>query len=314
MSESSNSVSSTYKSFDTEETFDIYFTRPIGYLWARLFNHFNVHPNVVTILSIFIGIAAGVMFYYDDLAHNIVGVLLLMWANFYDSADGQLARMSGKKTQWGRILDGAAGDFWFVTIYVAISLRMMTTNIPFTDCHWGWWIFLVSAFSGIYCHARQCQSSDYYRNIHLFFLKGRDGSELSSSERERESFRNTPWKGNFWWKVFLWSYVNYTTTQERMSPTFQRLKVKLREVYPDGNLPQSLRDEFRRGSLPLMKYANILTFNTRAIALYISCLVNMPLCYLLFEIFVMTSLWGYMVWRHESHCARIIKYIDTHEV
>ena len=114
-------IQSTYKSQDTEEWLDMYFTRPIGYLWARFFNHFDVHPNVVTIFSIILGVAAGVMFYYKDILHNVAGVLLLMWANFYDSCDGQLARMTGKKTHWGRMLDGFAGDLWFLVIYFSIS-------------------------------------------------------------------------------------------------------------------------------------------------------------------------------------------------
>ena len=57
-------LQSTFKSQDTEEWLDIHFTRPIGLLWARFFNHFNIHPNVVTILSIILGAAAGVMFYF----------------------------------------------------------------------------------------------------------------------------------------------------------------------------------------------------------------------------------------------------------
>ena len=115
-------LQSTFKSQDTEEWLDIHFTRPLGLLWARFFNHFNIHPNVVTILSIILGAAAGIMFYFTDLTHTIIGILLLVWANLYDSADGQLARMTGKKTRWGRILDGFAGDVWFFTIYAAICL------------------------------------------------------------------------------------------------------------------------------------------------------------------------------------------------
>ena len=94
------------KSRDTEETLDIWFNRPIGYLWTLFFMKLNVHPNVVTILSIILGMAAGYMFYFPDMPHTVCGILLLMWANFYDSADGQLARLTGKKTRWGRMLDG----------------------------------------------------------------------------------------------------------------------------------------------------------------------------------------------------------------
>ena len=54
------SLQSTLKSLDTEEWLDLHFTRPLGYAWALLFNKLNVHPNVVTIISIFLGAAAGV--------------------------------------------------------------------------------------------------------------------------------------------------------------------------------------------------------------------------------------------------------------
>ena len=95
---------------DTEEFIDIHFYRPIGYQWALFFNKLGVSPNSITIASIFIGIAAGICFYFQSLAINVIGMLLLIWANSYDSADGQLARMTGQKSALGRILDGAAGD------------------------------------------------------------------------------------------------------------------------------------------------------------------------------------------------------------
>ena len=133
-----NQLAATFKSQDTEEWLDIHFTRPLGLMWANFFNRFNIHPNVVTILSIFLGMAAGIMFYFDNLLYNVIGIFLLIWANLYDSADGQLARMTGKKTRWGRILDGFAGDVWFVTIYMAICFRLMPQAIPFLpEYHWG---------------------------------------------------------------------------------------------------------------------------------------------------------------------------------
>ena len=92
------------KSSDTEETIDIYFTRPIGLVFALLWNKLGIHPNAITILSIFLGVGAGYMFYFPDLTHNIMGVCLLMLANFCDSTDGQMARLTGKKTLLGRLM------------------------------------------------------------------------------------------------------------------------------------------------------------------------------------------------------------------
>lgn len=297
-------LEATFKSQDTEEWLDVHFTRPLGLLWANFFNRFNVHPNVVTVLSIILGAAAGVMFYYPDLVHTCIGILLLVWANIYDSTDGQMARMTGKKTRWGRILDGFAGDVWFFTIYFFICLRLTPV--------WGVWIWLMAAVSGFVCHARQCQLADYYRNVHLYFLKGESGSELDSYERLREEFRALPWRGNLVWKVFLFSYGNYTRTQEQMTPAFQALKRALAARF-GRRLPMRLRDDFRAGSLPLMKYANILTFNTRAIFLYAVLLLGVPWVYFVFELTVMNVLLLYLRARHESLCRRLISQLDTYE-
>ena len=85
----------TLKSKDTEEWIDLVFYRPMGYYWALFFKKINVSPNTVTILSIFLGVAAGALFYDTNLWLNIGGMLLLILANTYDSTDGQLARMTG---------------------------------------------------------------------------------------------------------------------------------------------------------------------------------------------------------------------------
>lgn len=298
-----NKLQSTFKSQDTEEWLDIHFTRPIGLLWANFFKALNVHPNVVTILSILLGAAAGVMFYYPDLGHTLIGIALLMWANFYDSADGQLARMTGKKTLWGRILDGFAGDVWFFSIYFFIALRLTPT--------WGIWIWGLAAVSGLVCHVKQCQLADYYRNIHLYFIKGQAGSELDSYRNVREDFYATPWRGHVAWKVFLYAYGNYTRAQEQMSPAFQTMRRKMKHLFGE-EVPEALRRDFRAGSLPLMKFTNILTFNTRAIALYISLLVGLPWIYFVFEITVMNILLLYMRHRHEVLCKRLTQKLEDY--
>lgn len=298
-------LQATFKSQDTEEWLDIHFTRPLGLLWARFFNYFNIHPNVVTILSIILGALAGYMFYFTDMVHTVVGILLLVWANLYDSADGQLARMTGKKTRWGRILDGFAGDVWFFAIYFAICMRTQGEQIPFTNVQWGVWIWLVAAFSGFVCHAKQCQLADYYRNIHLYFLKGESGSELDNYAKLRNELKQLSFKKDFVWMAFLYFYGNYTHSQEQLTPRFQAFKAKLNERYGNGPLPEELRADFRALSLPLMKYANILTFNTRAIVLYITLLFGQPWLYFVFEIVVMNILFFYMRHRHEAACARL---------
>ena len=51
------------KSLDTEEWFDLHFHRPLGFLWAKLFAKLGVSPNAITVASIFMGVAGGILLY-----------------------------------------------------------------------------------------------------------------------------------------------------------------------------------------------------------------------------------------------------------
>ncbi len=280
-------VTATYKSNDTEEWLDRVFTRPVGLLWARLFIAVGWTPNAVTVLSIVLGVAAGVLFYPENLLLNVVGILLLIQANIFDSTDGQMARMTGQKSRLGRVLDGAAGDIWFITIYAAICLRLQP--------QWGAWIWLMAAVAGFGCHTRQARLADYYRNIHLRVLKGADGSELDDSGRLRNEYDSLSWRGHLIWKCFLWFYIQYTASQEAATPQFQRIRSRL---FAD----KSLHEPFLAGSRPLMAYANLLTFNARALTLYAALLIGLPWLYFAVEIIVFSILYIVMRFRHERLC------------
>ena len=289
----------TLKSMDTEEHIDLAFYRPIGYAWACLARKLGVTPNAITIASIFLGIGAGVMFYYPDLGLNIIGMLLLIWANSFDSADGQLARMTKQYSRLGRILDGLSGDIWFATIYIAICLRENATSLFFMEHPWVIWVMAV--VTGL-CHAKQAAMADYYRQFHLYFLKGEQGSELENGEELRNKLASLSWSSNFWQKLTLTFYTNYTLNQESNTRAMQALRAELRKRFPSGVISQSFRDAFREKSLPLMKYTNILSFNWRTIALFTSLFIGMPWLYFAFELTVLNGLLVMMVVRHERFC------------
>lgn len=299
-------LKASFKSDDTEEWLDVHFTRPIGLAFALMWERLHVHPNVVTVIGIVLGVCSGVLFYFEDLWLNVAAVVLMMFSNFCDSTDGQLARLTGQKTLIGRMLDGLSADITFVVVYFALAFRLWNTTIPFTDMQWGWIGLLMCAVSGLGGHSPQCLLADYYRQIHLYFLLGKNGSELDNYKSQRAIYESLPKEGNFWARKFYYNYANYCHTQEKRTPAFQRFFGHVKEKYPEAeSMPQSLRDDFRRGSLPLMKYTNLLTFNTRAIALYVAALLNMPYLYPMFEIIVLTAMYVYMHRSHEALCRRL---------
>ncbi|MCD7709811.1 MAG: CDP-alcohol phosphatidyltransferase family protein [Porphyromonadaceae bacterium] len=295
------SLASTLKSRDTEETFDLLFYRPIGYLWALICRRLGIVPNAVTILAIVLGTAGGILLFFGQLSFTVGAIILIVFANSLDSADGQLARMTGQYSRLGRFLDGMCGDIWFVVIYFAVAYRLSQEG-------WGIYAYLLGLFTGPF-HAKQAAMADYYRNFHLFILKGKQQSEWDDSTRLADSYARMKWFPNFLSKLAALVYLGYTRQQERTSPALQKLRALLNKRYGE-EWPEEFRQAFRRQSKPLMKYTNILTFNTRIFVLFIVMLLDKPLYYFLFELTVMNLLLLYMIVRHEHICRRFTEALE----
>lgn len=281
-------IKSTYKSKDTEEFLDKIFYRPFGYAIAVMAKGVNLTPNAVTVLSMIIGAFAGYLFYFNDVKLNMYGAMLLVLSDALDSADGQLARMTGIKSPVGRILDGFATNIIFVSIYVFVTLRLI--NIGYS-----YWFFLITLFSGL-SHSVQSAIADYYRNAYLYFVEGEKKSEFDKLSTAKSKFDGFAWKKNPVKKLLMALYVNYTNEQEMFGRTFLRLFNKSKEKFGD-NIPQKFREEYRRQNKPMLKYGNILTTNTRMIVLIISVLINIPILYFIAEGLLLNILMIYTVVR-----------------
>ncbi len=316
----------TLKSAETEDWLDLHVIRPLCYYCAVIFAKLDIHPNTVTIASMFVGAGSAIFFgcasyYYCGtmgLLLNIIAIVLLMIADILDCTDGQLARMTGKKSRLGRILDGVAGFTWFVPIYHALVWRFYLHH----DLEFSWLgiadtpqnaiiatviVYVFGLWSGIVGIAGQQRLADYYINVHLFFLKGEKGSELDNSRRQEEIYDqmspDTPWIE----RLFQHSYIGYTQKQEKVTPQFQRLMARLQEKYGPhaSDITAEVRESFRQKSLPVIFWNGLLTFNFRSFWLFLFCLIDLPAMYFLFEIFAMGLLAWYVNHRHEAFCRRL---------
>ena len=107
-------------------------------------------------------------------------------------------------------------------------------------------------------------------------------------------------------------YTNYTTGQEKRTPWMQKFRRLLKQRFGD-DVPMLLREEFREQSKPLMKYTNMLSFNTRTIALFAAILIfQMPWLYFAFELTVLNIMLVYMMWRHERICKNFMKIAENY--
>lgn len=278
---------------DVEETIDLWFYRPLGFRLALLGKRFHWTPNQITIASIFLGVGCGLLCYPEAWWLNALGILLLILADICDSADGQLARLTRQYSPLGRILDGAAGDVWFITIYLAIFFRLYP--------EWGMWGFLLGALAGL-SHRQQAAMADYYRQIHLLMVKVSSGSvqtltEFTTLAQEQQKMQSLSLSKQPIETIFQWFYVGYLRFQESQTPRWQEFRKRFGD---DEQLTPTLAEQFRQQSRPLMPIANALTFNCRAITLFASLMLGLPWLYWVVEITGFNVLYYYMNRKHEK--------------
>lgn len=286
-----NEYEASLKSIETENFLDRKFYRPIGFRIAKALRHTGITPNMVTILSIFVGAAAGPLFFYDDIRLNLLGVSALILANILDCVDGQLARLTGIKSKIGRILDGLAGDIWFLLVYVFIALRL--------NSQYNTQLFFIPAVFSALSHLLQANITDYYKTLHLFFVSKEKGAEFQQYDTIRSQYAAMQPGID---KTLFFFYMKYTALQERMTPKLQQYLQTLSARFGD-HIPETERLVFRRNSSKLMKYwIDRMTFNGRSIILFLSVLSGYVWFYFFYEIIVLNIVLWISVKQHERLC------------
>ncbi|MDR0743609.1 MAG: CDP-alcohol phosphatidyltransferase family protein [Tannerella sp.] len=280
------------KSIETENYPDQWFYRPVGFCIAKILRNTGITPNMITLLSIFVGAAAGPLFYQHDRLLIWLGIISLIIANILDCVDGQLARLTGIKSEIGRLLDGIAGDIWFTLIYVFLALKLKN--------EYGTWLFFIPAVLSGLSHLVQANITDYYKTLHLYFVSKEKGQEFHNMDDIRRRYgkmKNGPGK------VLFFLYMGYTSFQEAVTPKLQQMLKDLRSKY-DDDIPDDIRIEFRQKSKRLMKrWIDLMTFNGRTIVLFIVVLTGPVWFYFLYEILMLNIILAISIHKHEKICA-----------
>jgi hypothetical protein len=150
------SAALAFKAQEIEELADVYFFRPVGMVFARGAQALRLSPTAVTLAGTAVGVLGGVMLYEPRLA--LPAFVLIVLHGVLDSSDGQLARMTGRTSELGRVLDGAAGYVTHVAIYLAIGAGALMHGASPSI-----WLLAIGAGVANVIHA---QLYDYHRSAY----------------------------------------------------------------------------------------------------------------------------------------------------
>ena len=202
---------SSLKRPDVEEWADLFLFRPLAFLLVKAIFRTNITPNQLSVFSMMLGVAAGIIFGTGGPVTAGFGAALLFLSIVVDCADGQLARLKNNGTPLGRLVDGAIDYVVGIAVYLGLGFGFAAVSPR--PIHW--WILVLAAAASNILHSIVF---DYYRNRYLAYVHG-VSSALTDTIREfRAEYKRLARKpGQGVRRRFIRLYLGYTAFQLKLS-------------------------------------------------------------------------------------------------
>ncbi len=210
-------VLSTIKLIDIEERYDLYFSRFYGLYFARIAKWLKLTPTNVSIISLIIGVAGGVLFTYQDTFWiAALAGFMITWAGVLDSSDGQLARMTGQSSEIGRQIDGLIDNLVFISCYVGGAIYL----IP----QYNYWVLILMVASGA-AHSYKAGLYEFYKSEYLYLVGKSDAGLIPLTKDEIK-----PTGSKFFHKVIHYINLDYTGKQIKSTTRTADQRRTMREL------------------------------------------------------------------------------------
>jgi len=286
----------SHKGGAVEEWADLHFFRPIGIRIARALLPTGISPDQVTLWSLVIGLVAGHLFAYRDPWTNVIGFVLFIVSDIFDSSDGQLARLRGTSTRLGRVLDGTSDSLRFINLYFHLIYRLIHAGF--------WWpgAFLLGMAAGL-AHTYQAAAVDFVRNAFLSIGVGNKGELDLPEDLER------PNGGTLLERFGARVYRDYVLRQAQLFPRTAKLLRLLRR----GSVSEAFRAEYRARQEVVLPLCAWLGQNIRFVLLAVAAVAARVSAFLWLEAVWMSILLLVMLWIHEWNATALSEMVAAEQ-
>lgn len=193
---------------EAEEVLDLFFYRPIAFVFVKTIYRLPVTPNQVTFLSLLAGFASAWCFAQGTVSGFAFAGMWYAIANVLDCADGMLARLQNSGSPFGRLVDGVADWALSVAIFVGVGVGLT----KYTGDPSMWWL----AAAGGFTSALHAIVFDYRQQAYIAAIKGKANflaDEFARAEKElQRSEESGVWIGK---RLALQIYLRYMALQAR---------------------------------------------------------------------------------------------------
>ena len=276
---------------ELQDSLNYYLYHPLAWRLAQLLAKTPLTPNVVSVIGGCFVVAAGIVYAQGQLLGwgwqgALLGMLLHMTWHVIDGADGDLARITGRTSPLGELVDGVCDYASHIIVYFILGWLLSR------EIGAGWaWPIMVAAGVSHFIQANHCEVQRRQYQWWVYRLPWL-----------RNTHRDETKTGSFGFSEIVSGYLNLASGM-----THEALKVDaaVEAAQADPAALERIEREARKEAPPLLLILKVLGPNPRAILLGLSMLAGSPLYYFLYQIVVLNGLLLASVAMHNAAARRI---------
>ena len=254
---------------ELQDPLNFYFYHPLAKRLALLLRPTGISPNMVSVMSAVSLCAATACFVGLAWPVNaLAGLFFMLLWHVVDGADGDLARMTGKASATGELVDGVCDYFGNTVMYFAFAF--LTDNV------WGAWAWILAAAAGA-SHVIQTNHAETQRRLYLWRAYGVPWLRNARAAGDDDVFKRDTW----FTRYFGFWAVGYVWLSERMTPAANPIDNALARAEGDPAETERLRALVRKAHARTIFLPKLLGANPKTFLIFGAILLGSPIWYFL---------------------------------
>lgn len=267
---------------------------PLAARLARLLMPTGISPNAVSVAGALLIWAAA--WAYTGLSwplSALLGFSLHALWHVVDGADGDLARLTGRTSPTGELVDGVCDYSGHCVLYIALAAHL--------DAELGGWAWLLATAAAA-SHIVQTNHAETQRRNYLWWAYGVPWLKHAQAADD-EVFRGRNWFS----LTFAWLAREYLRLAQAMTPCSARIDAQIEAAAGDRRRLGGFARIVRRASRVSLAYEKAVGPNPRTLILGLSMALGSPIYFFLTECVLLNLLLALSVRHHNARDRELLE-------
>lgn len=281
---------------ELEDWLNFHIYHPLAWRLARRLATTPLTPNMVSVGGALAIWAAALAYAQPGWPlPALAGMLLHMSWHVIDGADGDLARITGRVSPIGEMVDGICDYVGHIVLYLVLGW-LLARQVPAGTPGWGPWALMLAAAAS---HIAQSNHVEVQRRAYQWWVYAKPWLRNSHADD------NAPTRGGILGALAAF----YLSVAGKVAGDTAKIDAAIARAGEDPAARARIATAAKAECVPLMPLLNLLGPNPRAPALGLAMLAGSPAWYFVWQVVVLNLLLAWSIHVHNQATTRIMERI-----